>query len=141
MGGKSKSRTSNSTEIDTDNSNTQVNDNDGLVVNIEDADSNETTIIQTDQGAIEQAFNFGGDALDNAFAFGAQSLNNSQDFGRDVLGEAQELSNTALQVAGSAQTNAFTKINDIANAFGNNHTQTLVLVALVIGSVFLLRRS
>jgi len=144
MGGRSRSSSRQTSIVETDNSNTQMNDNDGLILNLDDSGGAETTVIQTDQGAIEAAFNFGGDALDNAFDFGAQSLQGSQEFGRDIVSEAQEISTTALQIAGNAQTNAFAKIRDIADSFtGDSQNTRLILLGLggllVLGFLFTAR--
>ncbi len=149
-GGSSSSSSSNTSIVDTDNSNLQQNEN-AVALNIDDVsvdsvgdNSNVNFDLEiTDAGAIEKAFEFGGDALD----FGAQSLNSSQDFGRDIIREASEISQEAIQVAGNAQTNAFKKIKDIAASFTNtaNGTNAALLVAvgafvLVIFIVFLLRK-
>ncbi len=160
-GGRSSSRSSTVNTNETDNSNTQINDTEGLVLNFEGAENSEATIIQSDQGAIAESFNFGesaldsvdevvnrslntvddttaaafdlgGDALDNAFAFGSRALTDSQDFGRDVLSEAQEITQSALSVAGNAQTNAITKIRDIAESFNTGSTTTRLLIAAVV---------
>lgn len=142
-GGSSRSTSNNTSIVDTDNSNTQVNDNQGVVLNIEDADDNITNLTLTDQGAVQESFEFSSDALDQAFNFGAESLRSNQEFGRDILGEAQELSSAALQVAGNAQTNAFAKIKDIAASLTQNtsSTQTLLLtlggITAVAGLLFL----
>lgn len=143
-GGSSSSSSSSSSIVETDNSNIQQNDNQ-VALNLEDV--SDSTITLTDQGAVEEAFAFGGDALDQAFNFGAQSLNNSQEFGRDVLGEAQEISRDALQMAGNAQTNAFSKIRDIAESFtqGTSSNTTTILIAIggsvaVLGLLFFFRR-
>ena len=183
-GGRSSSR-SNSTNVnETDNSNTQINDTEGLVLNFEGSENNEATIIQSDQGAITESFNFGesaldriddvvansldtvedttarafdfgGDALDESFdfgnralafgntavegalAFGSDALEDSQDFGRDVLNEAQEITRSALSIAGNAQTNAFSKIREIAESFttGTSTTTRTLLIAFGIAGV------
>ncbi len=140
-GGSSSSSSSNTSVVETDNSNIQQNDNQ-IALNLEDiGDGNSITL--SDSGAIEQAFEFGGDALD----FGAQSLNSSQQFGRDILNEASEISREAIQVAGNAQTNAFKKIKDIAASFTNStdtNTKTILLAiggaVVVIGLVLFFNR-
>jgi len=161
-GGRSSSNSSTSNTNETDNSNTQINDTEGLVLNFEGAENSEATIIQSDQGAIAESFNFGesaldsvdevvnrsldtvdtttasafdlgGDALDNAFEFGQQALTDSQDFGRDVLSEAQEITQDALSIAGNAQTNAFAKIRDIADSFNSGSATTKILIVTVVG--------
>jgi len=64
-GGRSSSRSSTTNTNETDNSNTQINDTEGLVLNFEGAENSEATIIQSDQGAIAESFNFGESALDS----------------------------------------------------------------------------
>jgi len=141
MGGKSKSSSSNTSIVETDNSNLQQNDNE-VALNLEDVGDN-NTITLSDSGAIDKAFEFGGDALD----FGTESLRHSQEFGRDILNEASEISREAIQVAGNAQTNAFAKIKDIASSLTNSASSntTTILLAIggavaVVGMVVLLRR-
>lgn len=150
-GGSSSSSSSNASIVDTDNSNLQQNENDLAlnlddfsVDNIGDASSVEFNLEISDAGAIEKAFEFGGDALD----FGAQSLNSSQQFGRDIINEASEISRDAIQVAGNAQTNAFKKIKDIAASFTTNtdaNTKTILLAlggsVVVIGLVLFFNRN
>ncbi len=162
-GGRSSSRSSTTNTNETDNSNTQINDTEGLVLNFEGAENSEATIIQSDQGAIRESFNFGesaldrigdvvsnsldtvqdstetafdfgGDALDNAFAFGSQAIADTQDFGRDVLSEAQEISRNALNIAGNAQTNAFAKIRDIAESFTSGGNSNTRLLLVSMGA-------
>ena len=161
-GGRSSSRSSTTNLNETDNSNTQINDTEGLVLNFEGAENSEATIIQSDQGAIAESFNFGesaldsindvvdrslntvdntselafdlgGDALDEAFQFGQRALTDSQDFGRDVLSEAQEITQSALSIAGNAQTNAIAKIRDIADSFNSSGTTTKILIIALVG--------
>ena len=154
-GGRSRSRSSSSTTTQTDNSNTQITDNDGSVVNLE-GNANQTTIIETDNDAIEKAFDFGDRALDNvdntvndAFLFGDEvvdealafggdaldkSLDKSFDFGREVLSEAQTITEDALNIAGNAQTNAFAKIREIAESFTSSSSDTQKIL-MAIGGV------
>ncbi|MBX2809391.1 MAG: hypothetical protein KTR20_12250 [Cellvibrionaceae bacterium] len=126
-GGSSSSSSSNTSVVETDNSNIQQNDNQ-VALNLEDVGDNNSFTL-TDSGAIEKAFEFGGDALD----FGRESLTNSQEFGRDILSEASEISREAIQVAGNAQTNAFKKIKDIAASFTNSTDTNTKTILLVIG--------
>ena len=149
-GGSSSSSSSNTSIVDTDNSNLQQNENavalnldDFSVDNIGDGSNVSFDLEITDAGAIEKAFEFGGDALD----FGAQSLNSSQQFGRDILNEASDISREAIRVAGNAQTNAFKKIKDIAASFTNStdtNTKTILLAiggaVVVIGLVLFFNR-
>jgi len=182
-GGRSSSTSSNTSITSTDNSNTQINGTEGLVLNFEGAENNDATIIQSDQGAIresfnfaesaldsvgsialdsfltvdntvDEAFNFGRDALDSventsdrALSFGETALREVQEFGRDILEESQATNRQALAIAGNAQTNAFSRIRDIAASFSGDvlANRNVVLLALgtgvlVLGVVFFLRR-
>jgi|GEM_PF-2572194 len=132
-GGSSRSSSSNTSIVETDNSNLQQNDN-ALAFNLDDVSvegltDSSVSVNVSDAGAIERAFEFGGDALD----FGTQSLQRSQDFGRDILNEASDISREAIQVAGNAQTNAFSKIREITTAFTNG-TSTTTTRLLVLGA-------
>ncbi len=140
-GGSSSSSSSNTSTVETDNSNIQQNDNQ-VALNLEDVGDNNSFTL-TDSGAIEKAFEFGGDALD----FGTQSLNSSHEFGRDIINEASEISRDAIQVAGNAQTNAFKKIKEFAASFTNStdtNTKTILLAiggaVVVIGLVLFFNR-
>lgn len=139
-GGKSRSSTTSTSITDIDNSNTQINDNEGLVLNLEGAENSDATIIQstTDFGAVESSFEFGESALDSvedtvgrsldtvddsvdrAFDFGDESQQRSFAFGENVIDEAQETTRQALSVAGNAQNNAFAKIKDLTQAFSTS---------------------
>lgn len=139
-GGSSSSKTSNTSIVETDNSNVEQSGDNAIL--IEDINDN-ATINLTDHGAVKGAFELSGDALDTAFQFGTQALTGSQEFGREVINEAQEISRDALQVAGNAQTNAFSKIREIAGAFTNatgNNTTVILLglggIGLMLGFMF-----
>ena len=176
MGGKSKSTNTTSLTTNTDNSNTQINDNEGTILNLDGAQNNEVSITETDHDAVassfafgesaldkvgdafnktlatvdnttESAFDFGDSALKNALSFGVTALQGSNEFGRDVIHEAQEISKNALTVAGNAQTNAFSKIREIAESFTSDSQsmQRLMLIAagagvFGLGALYLLRR-
>ena len=163
MGGRSSSSSNSSNDTSTDNSNSQINDTEGLVLNFEGSENNEATIIQSDQDAIAESFNFGesaldsvtdvvnnslntvdfatqaafdlgGDSLDEAFNFGESAINQTQDFATDVLQESQETTRNALQVAANAQTGAFSRIRDIADSFtGSSNNTFQLLIAVVAG--------
>ncbi len=108
-GGRSSSRSRNVTTTTTDNSNTQINDTEGLVLNFEGSENNEATIIQSDQGAIAESFNFGESALDSIDNVVANSLDTvtdtttvAFDFGGDALDEALSFGNRALEFGSDA---------------------------------------
>jgi len=153
-GGSSSSSSSNDSTIKTDNSNLQQNEND-LALNLDELSVSEigdystvdVALNITDAGAVQNAFEFGSDALDQAFDFGNQSINQSYAFSEEVVREAQDTTRNAINVAGAAQTNAFAKIKEIANSFSNtaNGNQQTILLALgggvvVLTVIFLLRK-
>jgi hypothetical protein len=157
-GGRSSSSSSSSTSTSTDNSNTQISDNQGSVVNLEGF-GNQTTIIETDNDAIEKAFAFGGnsldsidsavnkafifgdEALDEALAFGGdaldKSLKQSFKFSREAIKDAQNTTENALDIAGNAQKNAFAKIRDIADSFttSSSDTQKILIALAAVGAI------
>jgi len=123
-GGKSSSRSSSTNSTATDNSNTQINETEGLVLNFEGSENNEATIIQSDQGAIQESFGFAESALDSvgnialdsfltvdntvdqAFSFGGDAIDNIQQntdrafsFGETALTETQSFSRDVLNDA------------------------------------------
>jgi len=102
-GGRSSSSSASTNSNETDNSNTQINDTEGLVLNFEGAENNDATIIQSDQGAIAESFNFGESALDrvedvvsNSLDTVADATDRSFDFGGDALDEAFSFGGDAL---------------------------------------------
>ncbi len=161
MGGRSRSSSRSNTTSNVDNSNVQINGTEGGVVNVEGF-GNRTTLINTDHEAVENAFEFGNDALDSvdntvdeafdfggkAFDFGLDALQETNELGKFAINEAQELSQTALTVAGNAQTNAFAKIKELSDAFKVNTSQQTkqfiligsAVVAVVVLLMFLRRR-
>lgn len=153
-GGSSSSSSSNDSTVKTDNSNLQQNEND-LALNLDELSVNEVgdnstvdvALNITDSGAVQNAFEFGADALDHAFDFGNQAINQSYVFGEEVVREAQDTTRDAIHVAGAAQTNAFKKIKDIADSFttsGDTNTKTILLAiggaVVVIGMVLFFNR-
>jgi len=153
-GGSSSSSSSNDSTVKTDNSNLQQNEN-ALALNLDELSVSEVgdysnvdvALNITDSGAIQNAFEFGADALDHAFDFGNQSINQSYAFGEEIVKEAQDTTRNAINVAGAAQTNAFKKIKEIANSFTNTtngNQQTLLLAlgggVLLLAAIFLLRK-
>lgn len=108
-GGRSSSQSRSSNTTSTDNSNTQINDTEGLVLNFEGSENNEATIIQSDQGAIQESFNFGESALDRIDDVVSNSLDTVDrttqgafDFGGDALDEAFGFGNRALEFGSDA---------------------------------------
>jgi len=153
-GGSSSSSSSNDSTVKTDNSNLQQNEN-ALALNLDELSVSEVgdnsnvdvALNITDAGAVQNAFEFGSDALDQAFDFGNQSINQSYAFGEEVVREAQDTTRNAINVAGAAQTNAFAKIKEIANSFtssGDSNTKTILLAiggaVTVIGMVLFFNR-
>lgn len=102
-GGRSSSRSSSTNTTATDNSNTQINDTEGLVLNFEGSENNEATIIQSDQGAIQESFSFAESALGSvgniateAFLTTDNTVNQAFSFGLDALDDAQLTTDKAL---------------------------------------------
>jgi hypothetical protein len=109
MGGSSKSSTQNTTNIDSSTRNFNQAGSQAAVA----GSFNRVTV--SDQGSIEKAFDFGGEALARAFEFGSASTDGAFNLSRDVVNSAsadrRESLNQSVRLAEGARASADQQIN------------------------------